>query len=327
MTKIVFLDRATIGPTVSITRPKAEHSWEAFDRTPPELVAERLRGADIAITNKAPIRAEALAQLPSLKMISVAATGYDVIDVPACSERGIAVSNVRGYAINTVPEHVFALVFALRRNLIGYRDDVINGAWGKADQFCFFNHSIRDLSGARLGIIGEGVIGQAVARIGRALGMDVVFAAHKGVTGLGRLYTPWDEVLETSDVLTLHAPLTPATRNMISTTEFRAMLRRPILINTSRGGLVDEAALVEALDAGLISAAGFDVLTSEPPRPDNPLLSVLERPNVIVTPHVAWASEEAMQTLWDQTVKHIDDYLRGAPSNLVTPPRPGQSLR
>ncbi len=151
-------------------------------------------------------------------------------------------------------------------------------------------------------------------------GMDVVFAAHKGVQGLGPLYTPWHEVLETSDVLTLHAPLTPVTRNMISGPEFRVMRRCPLLINTSRGGLVDEQALVEALDTGAISGAGFDVLTSEPPRPDNPLLSVLQRPNVIVTPHVAWASVEAMQTLWNQTVQHIDDYLRGSPSNVVTPP-------
>ena len=319
MTKIVFLDRATIGPTVSITRPSAAHTWEAYDRTAPGQVVERLRDADIAITNKAPIRSEALAQLPKLKMISVAATGYDVIDVQACAERGVVVSNVRGYAINTVPEHVFALIFALRRNLVGYRQDVIGGEWQKAGQFCFFNHSIRDLNGARLGVIGEGVIGQAVARIGRALGMEVVFAAHKGAEGLGPLYTPWREVLATSDVLTLHAPLMPATRNMISTPEFLAMAKRPILINTSRGGLVDEQALVAALDAGSISAGGFDVLPSEPPQADNPLLSVLTRPNVIVTPHVAWASEEAMQTLWDQTVKHVDDHLKGQPSNLVTP--------
>lgn len=319
-TKIVFLDRATIGPSVSITKPTSPHAWEAYDRTSAEQVVDRLRDADVAITNKVPIRSDALAQLPKLKMISVAATGYDVVDIQACGERGIVVSNVRGYAVNTVPEHVFSLIFALRRNLIGYRQDVIAGEWQKAGQFCFFNHSIRDLSGSRLGIIGEGVIGQAVARIGRALGMDVVFAAHKGVQGLGPLYTPWHEVLETSDVLTLHAPLTPVTRNMISGPEFRVMRRCPLLINTSRGGLVDEQALVEALDTGAISGAGFDVLTSEPPRPDNPLLSVLQRPNVIVTPHVAWASVEAMQTLWNQTVQHIDDYLRGSPSNVVTPP-------
>lgn len=317
MTRIVFLDSDTIGPTVKLNRPNHEHEWIAYDRSTPNETIERLQHADIAITNKVPIRSEALSRLPRLKMIAVAATGYDVIDIAACTERGIVVSNVRGYAVNTVPEHAFALIFALRRNLMGYRSDVIRGKWQESGQFCFFTHEIRDLSGSRLGIIGEGAIGQAVASIGRALGMDAVFAAHKGVEGLGPLYTPFDEVIETSDVITLHAPLFPATRNMISTPEFKAMKKKPILVNTARGGLVDESALVDALERGLISGAGFDVLTTEPPSSDNPLLSVLERPNVIVTPHVAWASHEAMQTLWDQTISHIDNFLDGHPSNVV----------
>lgn len=317
MTRIVFLDRDTIGPTVQLNRPIHKHEWIAYDRSMPDEAIERLLQADIAITNKVPIRSEALPKLPRLKMIAVAATGYDVIDIAACAERDITVSNVRGYAVNTVPEHAFALIFALRRNLMGYRSDVIRGKWQESGQFCFFTHEIRDLSGSRLGIIGEGAIGQAVASIGRALGMDAVFAAHKGVEGLGPLYTPFDEVIETSDVITLHAPLFPATRNMISTPEFEAMKKKPILVNTARGGLVDESALVDALERGLISGAGFDVLTTEPPSSDNPLLSVLERPNVIVTPHVAWASHEAMQTLWDQTISHIDNFLDGHPSNVV----------
>ena len=177
-------------------------------------------------------------------MIAVAATGYDVVDVAACEERGIAVANVRGYAVHTVPEHTFALILALRRSLIGYRQDVIAGEWQRAGQFCFFNHPIRDLHGSTLGIIGEGTIGQAVARLGQAFGMRTLFAAHKGVSGLGPLYTPFDEVLETSDVITLHAPLMPATRNVIAMAEFRKMKRRPLLINASRGGLVNEADLV-----------------------------------------------------------------------------------
>ena len=317
MTHIVFLDRDTIGPTVQLNRPIHEHEWIAYNRSTPDEAIERLQHADIAITNKVPIRSEALRKLPRLKMIAVAATGYDVIDIAACAERDITVSNVRGYAVNTVPEHAFALIFALRRNLMGYRSDVIRGKWQESGQFCFFTHEIRDLSGSRLGIVGEGAIGQAVASIGRALGMDAVFAAHKGVEGLGPLYTPFDEVIETSDVITLHAPLFPSTRNMISTPEFEAMKKKPILVNTARGGLVDESALVDALERGLISGAGFDVLTTEPPSSDNPLLSVLERPNVIVTPHVAWASHEAMQTLWDQTISHIDNFLDGRPSNVV----------
>jgi len=315
---ITFLDRATIGPTVNIVRPGIEHNWQEYDRTTPEQVAERIAGSDIVITNKAPIRKEQLAAAPNLKMISVAATGYDVIDIDACKAAGVTVSNVRGYAENTVPEHTFSLILALRRGVIGYRQDVINGEWEKANQFCFFNHPIKDLAGSKIGIIGEGVIGQGVARIARAFGMHPLFAAHKGVDGLGPLYTAWDEVIETSDVITCHAPLTPATANMISTPEFEAMKQQPLLINTSRGGLVDEAALVDALDRGLIAGAGFDVLTKEPPAPENPILKVLERPNFILTPHVAWASEEAMTEVWRQTVNAVDQFAQGSPVRVLT---------
>ena len=317
MTKIVFLDRDTIGPSVEIVRPGFDHEWVEYGKTAPDQVSERIADANIVITNKAPIRAEQLAAAPNLKMISIAATGYDVVDVTACTGCGVVVSNVRGYAINTVPEHAFALILGLRRSIAGYRQDVIDGEWEKSGQFCFFNHPIKDLAGSRLGIIGEGVIGAAVARIGTAFGMEPVFAAHKGVSGLGPLYTPWDEVIETSDVISLHAPLMPATKHMISTPEFEAMKNKPILVNTSRGGLVDETALVDALDRGLIAGAGFDVLTKEPPAPDNPLLSVLKRPNVIVTPHTAWASDEAMKEVWRQVIAHIEDFSAGSPSNTL----------
>jgi glycerate dehydrogenase len=317
MERIVFLDRATIGPSVVIGRPGFEHEWTEYQATSQAEVVPRLRDATIAITNKVPIRKDALAELPDLKMIAVAATGYDVIDVHACQERGIVVANVRGYAINTVPEHTFALILTLRRSLIGYRQDVIAGEWQKAGQFCFFHHPIRDLCGSTLGIMGEGVIGQAVARLGQAFGMRTLFAAHKGVEGLGPLYTPFDEVLETSDVITLHCPLMPSTRNMLAMPEFERMSRRPLLINAGRGGLVHEGDLVAALNRGLIAGIGFDCLTSEPPTDDHPFRKILERPNVIVTPHVGWASEEAMQTLWDQLVDNIEGFHRGEPANVV----------
>jgi glycerate dehydrogenase len=269
------------------------------------------------VSNKVPIRRDAIEALPDLKMICIPATGYDAFDIDACRERGIVVSNVRGYAVNTVPEHTFALILALRRSLVGFRQDVIDGEWQKAAQFCFFNHPIKDLAGSTLGIFGEGVLGQGVATLARAFGMKIMFAAHKGVEGLGPLYTPFDQVVEEADILTMHAPLMPGTKNMISDREFGMMKKKPLIINASRGGLVDEAALVRALDAGQISGIGFDVLTSEPPQPDNPLLSVLDRPNVIVTPHTAWASDEAMQTLWDQVVEHLENFQKGAPSNRV----------
>lgn len=318
MSRIVFLDRGTIGPSVELTRPSFEHDWVEYDQTAPEQVIQRLSGAEIAVTNKVPIRRAALEALPDLRMIAIAATGYDVIDVAACKERGVTVSNIRGYAVNTVPEHTFALILALRRSIVGYRQDVMNGEWQKSGQFCFFTHPIRDLSGSTLGIMGEGAIGQSVAKIGQAFGMRTLFAAHKGVTGLGPLYTPFEQVLEESDVISLHCPLMPATRGMIGMDEFRHMKKKPLLINTARGGLVVEKDLVQALDEGLIAGFGFDVLTSEPPMPDHPFNAVLGRPNVIVTPHVAWASEEAMQTLWAQLIGHIENFRAGRPSNVVS---------
>lgn len=315
--RIVFLDRSTIGPSVTLTKPSFPHEWIEHDRTHPKQVWERLEGAQIAISNKVPIRRDSIERLPDLRMIAIPATGYDAFDVDACVERGIVVSNVRGYAVNTVPEHTFALILALRRALVGYRQDVIDGLWQKADQFCFFSHPISDLAESTLGIIGEGAIGQSVARLGQAFGMRTLFAAHKNVDGLGPLYTPFDEVIATSDVITLHCPLTPATRDTIAAPEFAKMKKRPLIVNCGRGGLVNEADLVEALDRGLISGFGFDCLTSEPPRSDNPLLKVLNRPNVIVTPHVAWASNEAMQALWDQVIRHVNNFHAGQPSNRV----------
>ena len=317
MLKVVFLDRDTIGPSVTITRPDFAHQWIEHAKTAPEDVAARIADADLVITNKARIGADAMAGATRLKMIAVAATGYDVIDLPAAKARGIIVSNVRGYAVNTVPEHTFALIFALRRSLMGFRQDVIAGEWQRANQFCFFNHPIRDLAGSTLGIFGRGTLGTSVARIAEALGMTVVYAGRKGADTVGEGYARFEEVLETADILTLHVPLTPETRDLIGMAEFRKMKRQPLIINTSRGGLVNEADLVQALDEGLIAGAGFDVLTKEPPAADNPLLTILERPNVIVTPHVAWASDEAMQSLLAQVIGHLEHFVAGHPTNVL----------
>jgi glycerate dehydrogenase len=315
--RIVFLDRATIAPQVRVRPPSFAHELIEHAETRPDQVVERLAGASIVITNKVPISDAALAQLSALQLVAVAATGTDCVDKVACAARGVAVSNIRGYAVNTVPEHTFALILALRRNVVAYRESVLAGRWQQSGQFCFFDHPIRDLRGARLGIIGEGVLGQRVADIARAFGMQPLFAAHKGSSGLGPLYTPWQEVLETSDVITLHSPLTPQTRGMLAMPEFEAMKRRPLIVNTARGGLVDEVALVRALDAGLIAGAGFDVVDGEPPKPDNPLMRAAARPNVILTPHVAWASDEAQQALADQLVDNIENFIAGRPTNLI----------
>lgn len=317
MDKIVFLDRDTFAPQIALRRPGFAHDWTEHGRTTPGEVVERLAGARIVINNKVPLTRETLAALPDLRLIAMAATGYDCVDTAACKDLGITLSNIRGYAVHTVPEHAFALILALKRALVAYREEVKAGDWQKAGQFCFFSHPIHDLAGSNLVIIGEGSIGQAVANIGRAFGMTVHFAAHKGVEGLGPLYTPWDRALAIADVVTIHCPLMPATRNLIGIDEFRAMKRRPIVVNAARGGIVVEEDLETALREGLIAGAGFDVAAKEPPDVDGPLMRLLDMPNFILTPHTAWASDEAQQTVADQLIDNIENFHRGAPSNVV----------
>jgi glycerate dehydrogenase len=311
---IVFLDRSTLG--VEVRRPQFEHEWEEYPTTTGGEVVDRLKDATIAITNKVPLRADTLAMLPRLKLIAMAATGYDVIDLSYCKAHGIAVANIRDYATHSVPEHTFALILALRRNLLAYRQDVERGRWQHVDQFCFFDHPIRDLCGATIGIIGEGSVGQATAAIARGFGMKVLFADHAPPKALGVEFTPLETVLRDSDVISLHSPLTPATRNMIGIGQLRTMKPTALLINTARGGLVEEEALVTALKEGLIAGAGFDVLTNEPPKEGNPLLN-LRLPNFILTPHVAWASDGAMQSLTEQLIQNIEAFARGKPQHLV----------
>ena len=313
--RIVFLDRSTL--KAQVRRPAFEHTWAEYPVTAVSELLERLAGATVAITNKVPLREATLRRLPDLRLIAVAATGYDVIDLAYCKAHGIAVTNIRNYAVHTVPEHAFALITALRRNLLAYRRDVENDRWQQVDQFCFFDHPIRDLHGSTLGIVGEGVLGQATAQIGRAFGMQVLFADHAPPKAPGVVFTPFERVLAESDVISLHLPLTDATRNMIGAAELGRMKRTAILINTARGGLVDERALAQALKDGVIAGAGFDVLSREPPKEGNPLLE-LRMPNFILTPHIAWASDGAMQFLADQLIDNIEGYVGGRPQNLVT---------
>jgi glycerate dehydrogenase len=309
--EIVFLDRESVG--ANVRRPNFPHNYKEYESTwTPEEIVDRLKDASIAIINKVPMRADTLKQLPKLKLIAVAATGTDVVDKAYCKANGITVVNIRNYAFNTVPEHVIALIFALRRNLLAYVEDVRAGRWGKVDQFCFFDHPIRDVAGSTLGVIGFGALGKSVAKRAEALGMRVLPFDVFPQPGLVDLET----VLKESDVITLHVPLTPETKNMIGAKELKMMKPTAILINTARGGLVDEAALAQALKDGTIAGAGFDVLTKEPPKEGNILLE-LELPNFILTPHVAWASQEAMQILADQLIDNIDAFVGGSPQNVV----------
>lgn len=326
-TRIVFLDRETISPQTVLRPASFPHDLVVHQHTAPGDVAARIADADIVITNKVRLGREALSGASRLRMIAVAATGTDVIDLPACADLGIVVSNIRGYAVNTVPEHTFALIFALRRSIVAYRESVKAGRWQESGQFCYFDYPIRDLAGATLGIIGGGVLGQAVATIGQALGMRVVFSARKGVARADARYTPFEQVLAQSDVLTLHCPLNDQTRGMIGDVEFALMTRKPLLVNTARGGLVDEAALERALRSGRLGGAGFDVAAPEPPSEDSVLMRLLDLPNFILTPHVAWASDEAVQSLADQLMDNIDAFQSGAPRNVVAVPETGAAPR
>ena len=315
--RIIFLDRETLPDEIILKSFAFPNDLTVYQRTLPGEVAGRIAEADIVIANKVPVSGQALQSAPRVKLIAVAATGTDIIDIEACRKRGIVVSNIRNYAINTVPEHTFALILTLRRSVLSYRDSVLKGRWQEAGQFCFFDHPIRDLAGSTLGVIGDGVLGKAVADLGKAFGMRVLFSDYKGTTGMGPLYTPFEQVLRQSDVITLHTPLIPTTRNMIGAAEFAVMERRPLLINTARGGLVDEDALAEALREGRLAGAGFDVATIEPPPKDHVLMRLLEMPNFIPTPHVAWASREAIQSLADQLVDNVDAFVAGKPKNIV----------
>jgi glycerate dehydrogenase len=315
--RIIFLDRETLPDEIILKSFAFPNDLTVYQGTLPGEVAGRIAEADIVITNKVPVSGQALQSAPRVKLIAVAATGTDIIDIEACRKRGIVVSNIRNYAINTVPEHTFALILTLRRSVLSYRDSVLKGRWQEAGQFCFFDHPIRDLASSTLGVIGDGVLGKAVADLGKAFGMRVLFSDYKGTTGMGPLYTPFEQVLRQSDVITLHTPLIPTTRNMIGAAEFAVMERRPLLINAARGGLVDEDALAEALREGRLAGAGFDVATIEPPPKDHVLMRLLEMPNFILTPHVAWASREAIQSLADQLVDNVDAFVAGKPKNIV----------
>ena len=311
---IVFLERHTFN--VPFRRPQFDHEWVEYGETEVIGLVPRLANATIAICNKVAMRGESLSQLPRLKLIAVAATGVDNVDLEFCRSKGINVCNTRGYAVDSLPEHALMLMLALRRNLVGYRDDVRDGQWHEASQFCLLGRPIADLKGATIGIIGYGTLGQSMARLARAIGMDVLIAERKGAIVAREGRTKFEDVLRRSDVISLHCPLTDETRDLIGATELQLMKSDAILINTARGGLLDDQALIDALRNEEIGGAGIDVLRVEPPREGNPLLDV-NQPNLIITPHNAWASRQAMQTLADQLIENLEAFVRGEPRNLV----------
>ncbi|MBU3055543.1 2-hydroxyacid dehydrogenase [Pseudomonas indica] len=281
----------------------------------PDEVVERLQGAQVAISNKVPLNAETLAVCPELKLILVAATGTNNIDLIAARERGITVSNCQGYGTPSVAQHTLMLLLALATRLPDYQAAVRAGRWQQAAQFCLLDFPIVELEGKTLGLLGHGELGGAVAQLAEAFGMRVLLGQLPGRPPReDRL--PLDELLPQVDALTLHCPLTEQTRGLIGAAELALMKPNAFLINTARGGLVDEQALADALRRGHLGGAATDVLTQEPPRDGNPLLAG-DIPRLIVTPHSAWGSREARQRIVGQLAENATAYFAGAPRRLV----------
>ncbi len=314
---VVFLDRATIPTHIELPHLPFDHQWIEYDFTSPEQVVERLKDAHVAITNKVVLDQQVLSQLPDLKLIAVSATGFNNVDVDFCRAHEIAVTNVQGYSTRSVPEHVIAMTYALKRNLFGYHQDIAKGEWQRNKQFCFFSHPITDVAGSTLGIVGSGALGQATAALAKAIGMQVIFAERKGAQPCRDGFVPFEQALMMSDVLTLHCPLNEQTHNLIGKQELAMMKPGAILINAGRGGLVNESALVAALRQGVIAGAGVDVFTQEPADINNPLLDAMDLPNLLLTPHVAWGSDSSIQSLVDILMDNVTAFIEGREQNRV----------
>ena len=307
--KIVLLDRVTIPSHIAIPRPNFPHEWVEYERTSPEQTVERMQGAQIAITNKVIFNREVMQKLPDLKLIALLATGMNNIDLAAAKELGITVKNVTGYSVVTVPEHVIGFIFNFKRSLTGWYNDQLSGKWSDSKQFCYFDYPITDVRGSTLGIIGKGCIGSEVGRLASALGMNVLYAEHRHATACREGYTPFEEVLKQSDIVTLHCPLTENTQNLINKETLSLFKRGALLINTGRGPLVNELDLLEALQSGQLGGAALDVLVKEPPPKDHPLIIAAQTmPNLIITPHVAWASDSAITTMVNKVRSNIEEF-------------------
>ncbi|MBT3013262.1 MAG: 2-hydroxyacid dehydrogenase [Candidatus Thiodiazotropha sp. (ex Lucina aurantia)] len=315
--KGVFLDVGSVDPGDIVWSPlKAmTRHWGWHRATSPQQTMERIIDAELVISNKVVLDRSHLAACRNLKLICIAATGSNNVDLEAAAEHGIVVTNVTGYATPSVVQHVFSLILSLTTQQQYYQRAVARGDWQRSSHFCLLDYPIRELSGKCMGILGYGELGRGVDRLAKAFGMSVVVAQRPGSEpDPDRI--PLDELLPQVDVLTLHVPLAPNTRNLIGARELALMQPHALLINTARGGIVDEAALAEALVNGKLGGAGIDVLVAEPPVDGNPLLNP-EIPNLIVTPHIAWASHESRQRLVDDVAANIQAFLAGEIRNRV----------
>ncbi|MGF6391433.1 D-2-hydroxyacid dehydrogenase [Pseudomonas plecoglossicida] len=311
---IVFLDGASL-PS-ALQRPALASHWTVRESTAPEQVVSALADAQVAITNKVKLGRAQLEQLPGLKLICVAATGYDCIDIAACRDLGITVCNAPAYSAVSVAEAVIASLFALRRHLFEYRD-AASRHWPTSNHFCVHGTPILDVQGSTLGIVGRGDIGSRVARLASALGMKVIFAEHRGASTVREGYVAFEAMLQQADAISLHCPLTAQTHHLIGAAQIAQMKPGALLINTARGPLVEEQAVLDALHSGQLGGAALDVLDGEPPRAEHPYLHS-QLHNLIITPHVGWASQSSVSRLKEILLGNIESFAAGKAINVVS---------
>ncbi|MCX6898911.1 MAG: D-2-hydroxyacid dehydrogenase [Verrucomicrobia bacterium] len=319
--KIVVLDGYTLNPgDLDWEQFKALGDFETHDRTPQAQTVERARDAEVVLTNKTVLDHAVIAALPRLRYIGVLATGYNVVDIKAARERGIPVCNVPEYGTANVAQAVFALLLELTNRTGHHAQTVREGRWTATTDFCYWDFPLLELSGLTLGIVGCGRIGRAVARIGHAFGMKVLASVRRTMRNAGdeTRFVDLDTLFRESDVVTLHCPLTPETKELINAARLAQMKRTAFLINTARGGLVNEADLADALNHDRLAGAGLDVLSVEPPPADNPLLRAK---NCVITPHIAWATRDARARLMQVAADNLRVWLRGQPQNVVNAAR------
>lgn len=316
--KIVVLDGYTLNPG-DLTWDKLKQLGEVilYDRTPPDKVLERASGAEVILTNKTPVSKEVIRQLPDLKYIGVLATGYNIIDIDAARQQEIIVSNAPGYSTDSVVQMTFALLLELTLRVQRHSDSVFTGKWAGSSDFCYWDFPLVELAGKTFGIIGFGHIGQKVADVASAFGMKIIANSRTQTNQSHRINFKWvsvPELMAEADVISIHCPLFPETKGMINKDSLKRMKRSAYLLNTSRGPIVVDQDLADALNNDMIAGAGIDVLSTEPPQKDNPLFNAK---NCLITPHISWATFEARTRLMDIVVNNLSAYISGNPVNVV----------
>lgn len=307
----VFLDKGTFSDGIDLPAPAGVSDYLTYNDTPKDtaVIIERCKDADIIITNKVQIGADVIANLPKLKLIQLTATGMNNVDQDACDEHNIALYNIAGYAVKSVPEHTFMLMLTAMRAGIHYHQKVADGTWLANGNFCLLDIPLIDLENKTLGIIGVGTIGKRVTDIARAFGMTVLWAEHQGQAPRNDDYTAFDDVLACADVITLHCPLNEKTQHLINKDTLAKMTKQPLIVNVARGGIVDSQALTDAINSEQIIGYASDVFEQEPIASDDPLLTLTNHPRVIFSPHNAWGSKSAQETLWQMLSKQVTEFI------------------